>query len=1122
MLGAGAMAQHVDGGTTGACSWELTGSSSNYTLTISGTGAMADYNYDAPWYSYRTSIKTLVISEGVTSIGHSAFVDCDGLTGTLTIPTSVTSIGDYAFIGCSGLTGTLTIPNGVTSVGEGAFESCSGLTGPLTIPEGVTNIGDDAFSACSGLTSVTIPNSVTSIGNGAFADCTNLTAIDVSTDNTVYTSEDGVLFNNNKTTLIQYPGKKTGAYSIPNSVTSIGMVAFHNCSELASVTIPDGVTSIGEAAFEGTTWYDSQSDGEVVYAGKVLYTYKGAMPANTSIVVQEGTLGIAGSAFSGFSDLTKVIIPNSVTNIGNDAFWGCSGLTEVTIGNGVTSIGRSAFSNCSGLTEITIPDGVTSIGDYAFSYCSGLDTIKVNWDNPPTMNTNIFDYPLNTRTLLIPAGTTSLYESVAPWASFKQPFVEYGNIADAVVTIIDDTTYTSCALSPEIEVKYSETILTKNADYTVEYSNETEAGDVVTITLTGIGYNEGTKIKTFTIAKAAGVWQDSTVNATYTPTLTLDNITLGNYVWKNPATSIAVADSGHFFAAIYTTPDGNYDTVSGGIKVNVSKAAGTFGTPEALSTTYTPTLTLGSLSLPAGYAFVADATSLSVADSGSTFAATYINPNGNYTVASGTIKVNIARAAGTFGTPEALSTTYTPTLTLGSLSLPAGYAFVAGATSLSVADSGSTFAATYTNPNGNYTVASGSIKLNIAKATGDFGTPETLSTTYTPTLTLGSLLLPAGYAFVAGATPLSVANSGSTFAATYTNPNGNYTAAAGSIKVNIAKAAGTFVPLAAIDITHAEGLTLGNIELPDNYVWQNPYSTLIAGDNQQFAAIYTEPSGNYEPANGQITVNVAEGSVPPLPPPHNEGDLQDLTVSEGATLSPAFNANTTHYTLLLPCGDSSVSIIADVLPGGNVIYFANSEPVTMPLTVRKAGVTTVIVHSTAGSNTKSYTVDVVRPLPSSLIWQYWTNILAVNLNEKENGGYSFTDFQWQKNGTDIDGATGAYLHLTTPPLATDSFGVVLTLNGKAVTACPQQFVPIKKINSSLRAYPNPVVNGQLTIDNVQWNAGDKVDIYNVNGTKVFETSLSIVHYPLSINIGHLPAGVYVVRVSEASTVIVIK
>ena len=203
----------------------------------------------------------------------------------------------------------------VTSIGNSAFFGCTDLTS-VTIPNSVTSIGGSAFFGCTDLTSVTIPNSVTSIGGSAFYGCTGLTSIDVASDNSNYCSVDGVLFNKDKTTLIQYPGGKQGAYTIPNSVTSIGNYAFEICTGLTSVTIPNSVTSIGHYAF--------------------LYC----------------------------RSLTSVTIPNSVTSIGYFAFSYCSGLTSVTIGNSVTSIGNGAFEDCKGLTDI-------------YATCGDLERIKM-------------------------------------------------------------------------------------------------------------------------------------------------------------------------------------------------------------------------------------------------------------------------------------------------------------------------------------------------------------------------------------------------------------------------------------------------------------------------------------------------------------------------------------------------------------------------------------------------------------------------------------------------------------------------------------------------------------------------------------------------------------------------
>jgi hypothetical protein len=124
----------------------------------------------------------------------------------------------------------------------------------ITIPDSVTSMLELAFADCSSLTSVTIPNSVTNIGSGSFSACGGLSAITVNTDNSVYSSVDGVLFNKSQTTLIQYPAGKAGtAYTVPPSVTSIGDSAFDSCTSLTSITIPDSVTNIGDLAFYNCT-----------------------------------------------------------------------------------------------------------------------------------------------------------------------------------------------------------------------------------------------------------------------------------------------------------------------------------------------------------------------------------------------------------------------------------------------------------------------------------------------------------------------------------------------------------------------------------------------------------------------------------------------------------------------------------------------------------------------------------------------------------------------------------------------------------------------------------------------------------------------------------------------------
>ncbi len=218
-------------------------------LVISGTGAMTDWlpSSNVPWYSYRSSIKKVTIESGVTSIGDWAFYNCFSLT-SVTIGDRVKTIGEYAFYSCDSLI-SVTIPDSVTTIGRSAFSSCSELAS-VTIGDSVETIDFCAFYSCTSLTSMTIPSSVTSIDSGAFSFCNKLVSITVDANNAYYSSSaDGVLFNKNKATLIHYPGGKSGTYTIPSSVTTIGPQAFTGCTSLMSVMIPSSVTTIAVQAF---------------------------------------------------------------------------------------------------------------------------------------------------------------------------------------------------------------------------------------------------------------------------------------------------------------------------------------------------------------------------------------------------------------------------------------------------------------------------------------------------------------------------------------------------------------------------------------------------------------------------------------------------------------------------------------------------------------------------------------------------------------------------------------------------------------------------------------------------------------------------------------------------------
>ena len=362
-------------------------------------------------------LTSVIIPENVISIGYAAFYGCSSLT-SITLPNSLTSIGSRAFDGCFSLA-SIIIPYSVTDIGDHAFSSCYFSSDNFTNNSSLNAeenyywgarifdadevnglfIQNDTIVNCRPyVDTITIPSTVKYIQGTPFSECWYRSSIVVESGNAIYDSRENcnaiietatnTLILGCQNTIIPNTVTSIGdaafygcvsitSITIPRSVTSIGDYAFIYCSSLTSITIPESVITIGRYAFEGTTWYNSKEDG-VIYIGKVLYKYKGEMPANTSLDIIDGTLSISSEAFNGCSNLVSITIPESVTSIGDWAFSDCSSLTSATIGNSVTSIGEHTFSWCSSLLSITIPNNVTSIGHCAFYNCSSLTDITIS------------------------------------------------------------------------------------------------------------------------------------------------------------------------------------------------------------------------------------------------------------------------------------------------------------------------------------------------------------------------------------------------------------------------------------------------------------------------------------------------------------------------------------------------------------------------------------------------------------------------------------------------------------------------------------------------------------------------------------------------------------------------
>ena len=436
---------------------------------VTTIGGYTFYNCD--------SLTSVTIPDSVTTIETGAFASCDSLkefkgeyatdngrclivdntliayankSGTeYTIPDSVTTIGGSAFSDCNSLT-SVTIPDSVTTIGDKAFYNCDSLTS-ITIPDSVTTIGYWAFMNCISLTSVTIGDSVTTIGREAFYSCRSLTSVyckattpprigidvfnynansrkiyvptasvnDYKTANgwrgyanyiVGYDFEKGEVApegqRNNEiwytssggNIVTPYTSNVFGATIVSNTyengkgiitfdgaVTTIGDSAFSGCDSLTSITIPDSVTTIGDWAFGYCYGLTSITiPDSVTTIGD--YAFK-ECDSLTSVTIPDSVTTIGDGAFWDCTSLTSITIPDSVTTIGDDVFSCCNSLTSVTIGDSVTTIGDYAFYDCSSLTSVTIPDSVTTIGEWAFSDCNSLTSVTI-----PDSVTTIGDY----------------------------------------------------------------------------------------------------------------------------------------------------------------------------------------------------------------------------------------------------------------------------------------------------------------------------------------------------------------------------------------------------------------------------------------------------------------------------------------------------------------------------------------------------------------------------------------------------------------------------------------------------------------------------------------------------------------------------------------------------------
>ena len=485
------------------------------TLNISGTGAMKNYGYSnnrSPVF-WNTDVTSIVIEEGVTSIGNNAFYDCTSLT-SVTIPGNVESIGESAFYYCDNLTD-VTLQDGVKSIGDAAFIWCNNLTN-IVLPNSVTSIGYYAFKDCTSLTSITIPDSVTSIGNDAFYNCSSLKTISLSCKSSLKRSNFG-----EQADLVSYTNQhiltKTAAKAA--TCTEDGNKEYWTCEHcgkyfLSDDTNPETAKAVEQAetvipASHKLTKVEAKAvtcaeDGNKAYwtcehCGKYFLS-DDANPETATAVEQSETIipalkhknaitrgavkptetapGYSGDHYcpdcdtvleKGYTywvedNLTWKLYEDGTLNISgtgamkdydydNNPSPACnnSNVKKVVIEDGVTSIENSAFDSCSNLTSITIPDSVSSIGNFVFYGCVSLTSITIP-DGVTSIGDSSFSNCTSLTSITIPDSVTSIGE-----AAFRDCTSLTSITIPDSITSIESTTFYDCTSLTSITIPNSVT-----------------------------------------------------------------------------------------------------------------------------------------------------------------------------------------------------------------------------------------------------------------------------------------------------------------------------------------------------------------------------------------------------------------------------------------------------------------------------------------------------------------------------------------------------------------------------------------------------------------------------------------------------------------------------------------
>lgn len=397
--------------------WAL---NSDGVLTIYGNGAMTDYSWtnfvpNTPWYKHRSAINKIIVNNGVTSIGSSAFYKLSNVTN-VELTDTVLAFKSYAFASCYGIK-SIELPSNIQYIANYCFENCTGLTS-VTIPESVTKFGDCVFTGCNSLNDVQLPSNMETLPRGFFSNCKSLEKI-----------------------------------KLPNSITEFSSYCFRDCISLKEFTFPTELRTIGYRSFAGCTSLENIEIPETITSieSEAFYNCSGLIAIEFPKTIKKIPNGLC----YGCTKLEKIEIPETVATIDENAFYNCISLKELFLNEGLKTVGEYAFYKCNSLKNIFIPRTVSSLGAYSFGFYKDIyDEITVLPD------VKFYCYAEN-------LGVTYADNNGIPYS-----------IIDINIPT-DQCAYTGVEITPVVEISIDGQILVQGKDFSVEYENNINIGTAI-------------------------------------------------------------------------------------------------------------------------------------------------------------------------------------------------------------------------------------------------------------------------------------------------------------------------------------------------------------------------------------------------------------------------------------------------------------------------------------------------------------------------------------------------------------------------------------------------------------------------------------------------------------------